>query len=204
MSRFKRPSPALVISILALVAAIVVPAYAALNKKDKKTVKNIANTEITERAPGLAVASANSANTANSADSATTADDANGVQPVGIDFTEPPGTSSLLFEGGGLKVDGTCDQNAGDVILVFESLAANGLITLTRIRGTTVDSQQNDNFDQAETVAASPGGLLVLDTLTVLVSYRSAAGATIDGQFVVSDAFVNTTSCVISGTLFVS
>ena len=59
MTRLKRPSPALVISILALVAALVVPAYAALNKKDKKTVKNLANTEITKRAPGLAVASAN-------------------------------------------------------------------------------------------------------------------------------------------------
>ena len=68
MSRLKRPSPALVISMMALVAAIVVPAYAALNKKDKKTVKNLANTQITKRAPGLAVASANSAGNAGTLD----------------------------------------------------------------------------------------------------------------------------------------
>ena len=84
MTRLKRPSPALVISILALVAALVVPAYAALNKKDKKTVKNLANTEITKRAPGLAVASANKANSADTAASANTAASA-GTAANGID-----------------------------------------------------------------------------------------------------------------------
>ena len=73
------------ISILALVAAIVVPAYAALTKKDKKTVKNIANTEITKRAPGLAVASANTANTANSADTAGNASTAGNANQLGGD-----------------------------------------------------------------------------------------------------------------------
>src|SRR6476620_4337877 len=72
--RLTRPSPALVISIMALVVAIVVPAYAALTKKDKHQVKNIANTEITKRAPGLAVSSAKTAGNADLLDGQDSAD----------------------------------------------------------------------------------------------------------------------------------
>ena len=61
MSRIKRPSPALVVSILALVAAVAVPAYA-LTKKEKRVVRKVAkaqaNKQITKRAPGLSVRSA--------------------------------------------------------------------------------------------------------------------------------------------------
>ena len=72
MSRLKRPSPALVVAVLALVAAIVVPAFA-LTPKEKRVVRGIANTQITKRAPGLGVARANSANTAGSASTANSA-----------------------------------------------------------------------------------------------------------------------------------
>jgi len=72
--RLTRPSPALVISIMALVVAIVVPAYAALTKKDKNQVKNIANTEITKRAPGLTVSSAKTAGNADLLDGQDSAD----------------------------------------------------------------------------------------------------------------------------------
>ena len=65
MSRIMRPSPALVVAILALVAAIAVPAFA-LTKGDKRVVRKIAkfqaNKQITKRAPRLAVASAKTAN----------------------------------------------------------------------------------------------------------------------------------------------
>jgi hypothetical protein len=44
MSRTKRPSPALVVAVLALVAAVAVPAYA-LTKKEKKVVKKIARVQ---------------------------------------------------------------------------------------------------------------------------------------------------------------
>ena len=96
MTRLKRPSPALVISVLALVAALVVPAYAALNKKDKKTVKNIANTEITKRAPGLAVASANNANTAGNANTVD-GQNASDFAAVGSEAWQP----MTLNDGGG-------------------------------------------------------------------------------------------------------
>ena len=66
MFRLKRPSPALVVSIIALVAAIAVPAFA-LTNSEKKVVKRLANGEITKRAPGLSVASAKTANSAGNA-----------------------------------------------------------------------------------------------------------------------------------------
>jgi hypothetical protein len=53
MSRIKRPSPALVVAILALVAAIAVPAYA-LTRSEKRVVRKIAkvqaNKQINKRA----------------------------------------------------------------------------------------------------------------------------------------------------------
>jgi hypothetical protein len=108
MSRIKNASPALVISILALVAALVVPAVAqvatkALSKREKRVVRNIstkqankqinrrapgiADNQITSRAPGLSVASADnaanaqSADTANSATTAADADQLGGLNP---------------------------------------------------------------------------------------------------------------------------
>jgi hypothetical protein len=58
MSRLKRPSPALVVAVLALVAAIAVPAFA-LTKGEKRVVRKVAkfqaNKQITQRAPALNV-----------------------------------------------------------------------------------------------------------------------------------------------------
>jgi hypothetical protein len=48
MSRIKHPSPALVVAILALVAAIAVPAYA-LTKREKRVIRNIAKAQANKR-----------------------------------------------------------------------------------------------------------------------------------------------------------
>jgi hypothetical protein len=76
-----RHTPAMIVAVLALVAAVTGAAVAgptatksALSKKEKKQVRNIADSEINKLAPGLAVksaATANSANTANTANSLT-------------------------------------------------------------------------------------------------------------------------------------
>jgi hypothetical protein len=49
LSRIKRPSPALVVAVLALVVAIAVPAYA-LTKNEKRVVRKIASAQVTKRA----------------------------------------------------------------------------------------------------------------------------------------------------------
>jgi len=65
---FRRPSPAMVVAIVALIAALGGTALAG-GVINKKKAKKIANNVVTQRAPGLAVASAKSADTANTAQS---------------------------------------------------------------------------------------------------------------------------------------
>lgn len=78
LSRIRRlPSPALVISVIALIAAVGGGSFAiaALNQgKVKKIAKRQANKQIRSKAPGLSVNHANSADTATNADHATNAD----------------------------------------------------------------------------------------------------------------------------------
>jgi hypothetical protein len=127
-----RRSPAVVISILALVAGITGAAVAGptasksvLNKKEKKQVRNIAGSEITKRAPGLAVASAKTADSAKSADSAQPAlfahvgplgdiDTANskGITPANMN-SPSVGTYCFLGISGGVRgLQAVVDYNA--------------------------------------------------------------------------------------------
>lgn len=87
----RKPSPAMVVAIIALAFAVTgtsvagVATISALSKKDKKQIKGIAQGEIGKAAPGLAVASAK---TAGSADNAANADkldgrDASDFTPAG-------------------------------------------------------------------------------------------------------------------------
>jgi hypothetical protein len=73
---FRRPSPAMIVAIVALIAALGGSAVAG-GVLNKKKAKNIANNVVTQRAPGLSVASAKSADSATSATSATNATNAN-------------------------------------------------------------------------------------------------------------------------------
>ena len=66
MGKLPKPSPAMVVALLALVLALAGTATAALTGKDKKKVRNIADQEITKKAGGLSVATAaNATNAAN-------------------------------------------------------------------------------------------------------------------------------------------
>jgi hypothetical protein len=84
----RRPSPAMVVAVSALVVAFLGTAIAAplvttsvLNKQDKKKVKKIAANQINNRAGGLSVASAQTANTAAIA---TNANNANALSNVAL------------------------------------------------------------------------------------------------------------------------
>lgn len=80
-SKGRRPSPAMIVAMTALIVALAGTAMAAptaiksiLNKKEKKQAKNIAKNQINALAPGLSVKHADSADSAKHADSATNAD----------------------------------------------------------------------------------------------------------------------------------
>src|SRR6476646_1290704 len=99
----RRPSPAMVVAILALIAALAGTAVAG-GVLNKKKVNNI----ITNRAPALSVAHASTAGKADSATSAqlaTNADSAASVggvsiQPVSLALTDPTGSTPVLNTGG--------------------------------------------------------------------------------------------------------
>jgi hypothetical protein len=82
MRSLPKPSPAMVVALIALVLAAAGTATAALSGKDKKKVRGIADQEIAKAAPGLSVSSAKSAQSANAAQSAGSAENANSLGGV--------------------------------------------------------------------------------------------------------------------------
>lgn len=78
----KRPSPAMVVAVIALSLGLVGSAVAGTGVLKKAQVKTVANKQITKRAPGLAVASAKNAVNATSANTANTANTAGSANNV--------------------------------------------------------------------------------------------------------------------------
>ncbi|HKJ37036.1 MAG TPA: hypothetical protein VKA36_10750, partial [Solirubrobacterales bacterium] len=136
MSRIRNQSPALVVAVIALIAALAGTAVGgvavtALNKQEKKQVKKIAKQQgkrqgrkqakrqITKREPDLDVRSALFAGQANGADTA------NGVRPVPVKFRRGPSSGPVqLLSAGGALVEGECDQ-FGRTLLTLTSTANN-------------------------------------------------------------------------------
>jgi len=113
-----RPSPALFVAVLALVAAVAGTAVAGTDlgattskltkKKVKKTAKKVANKQITKRAPGLSVANAATL------DGHPPADFLSSARVQGYDVTLNGGESRELLKAGPLTFTGTCTQNGTD------------------------------------------------------------------------------------------
>ena len=113
----RRPSPAIVVAVLALVAAVAGTAIAAdpvatssklTKKKVKKTAKKVANKQITKRAPGLSVANAATL------DGHPPADFLSSARVQQFDVTLNGGESRELLKAGPLTFTGTCTQNGTD------------------------------------------------------------------------------------------
>jgi hypothetical protein len=187
MSRIKHPSPALVVAILALLAAIVVPAFA-LTKKEKRVVRKVANAQITKRAPGLTVAGA---------------DIANGVKPIKVSFAAPSGTPATAFVNErGVRISGECTA-PGEAKLDLTNTGPSGALmqfAVVNADGST-DAGQNlgmgSGTSQSLVTVAPPRNVR-----TVTVTYRGAAGTEVSGDLVIARGAV-AAQCVIAGTLFV-
>jgi len=101
--RTSRPSPAIVIAALALVAALAGTALAGpdatTSELTKSKVKKIATKQINKLAPGLSVAGAQTADHANSADSADSAQSAQSAQSASFaeNADELDGINSTSF-----------------------------------------------------------------------------------------------------------
>jgi hypothetical protein len=154
MSRIKRPSPALVVAILALVAAIAVPAYA-LTRSEKRVVRKIskaqANKQITKRAPGLAVASARSASDTGEVHS-----------PARLVLNDPspgdPAVSADLVTAGPFTIRATCMENFGGGVQEDARLILFSSNTGTSATGSHTDGDDfNSESGAADVLIASVG-----------------------------------------------
>jgi hypothetical protein len=211
MSRIKRTSPALVISILALIAALVVPALAqvattALTKKEKRVVRKVAkfqaNKQITRRAPGLSVGKANSANTANSANQANNATTANGVRPVRINFTAAANSGqTVLLNEAGILIRGECTAG-GDASIRIDESASNAVIHWSGVAeqhstGFVTSTATFDTPFSVQTTGSAP-----TRAWATTLRHRGANGATVTGDLQMERG-TGVAQCVISGMLFV-
>jgi hypothetical protein len=212
-----RRSPAAVVAVLALAAALGGTAFAAPDVStsaiNKKRVKKIATKQVRKLAPELSVANAETATTANSADTATTADRANtaaqaqnattasGIRPVKINFAVPSDTPDTpLFNQGGLRLEGQCSPS-GRADLEAIGAATDGLVKLATVTANDLtDSVQNLNFDVGSLVGV--GTEVGIESLTVTITYRGASGTQVNGDLVIAEGAA-AAQCVIAGTLFV-
>ena len=139
-SKGRRPSPAMIVAMTALVVALAGTAMAAptaiksiLNKKEKKQTKNIAKNQINALAPGLSVKhadTAGSADTAKHADSATNADNAKRADNAdALSGTTIVGAADI--EGPGLLTNNTCVAKAATV---HRRASAGDHVVLTAVR----------------------------------------------------------------------
>jgi hypothetical protein len=128
----RRPSPSMLVALLALIAALVGTAVAGksvLDKPEKRQVRKLARSEIQKAAPGLSVASAVNATNAASAMNAENADAVDGVSEeeltrgrsqfdascnpdsttfedcVGQNLTLPREARALIIASGGFRSD---------------------------------------------------------------------------------------------------
>lgn len=172
------PSPALVISVIALVVAVGGGAYA-IGAATNKTIKKIVNRQITKRAPGLSVKQAESAESAASAGSAATADLAKAAESAKTaDFAKAAASATTATS----AASATVAQNLAPPEAVhligepgepkFENGAQNGLILSHNPAGFYKDRQCVVHL-QGTVYAKSSGGQ---PSFTLPPAYRPPAG----------------------------
>jgi hypothetical protein len=169
--RARRPSPAMIVSIIALVFALAgtgvasVATISALSKKDKKKVKNIANNQINQRAPGLSVASAKNADNAANATNATNATNANAVDGMSGATFKRTYTTTTAFENvltiDGLTIRARCVDAGGvnpdELDLEAVSGAENSEVSMQSVSSS--DGAETDidlDFDAGDTFDLVP------------------------------------------------
>jgi hypothetical protein len=156
--RIKRgkPSPAMLVAIVALVAALAGTAIGgvaitALNKQEKRQVKRIAKKQAktqgkkSNQKAKAAQASADAAQS--SADTAgSSANQALSQQETFSYAADATATTTTLFEGGGLRIEGRCP--GADVEVDARSLADNSIIHLaTNVDVPDAYYDEDDDFD---------------------------------------------------------
>ena len=212
-----RPSPAMVVAVVALVAALggtaLASPTASTSALSKKKVKKIAKKQINKLAPGLSVANADTADKAENAETADTATSAiqaqnastaNGVKPIKVNFAAPSSTPPTAFvDQGGVKITGQCN-GSGNANVTLTSTANNGAVKLDVVNANGVDvfPFEDLNFDNGDVVSGAETGPTPADAMQATLTYRGAGGTTVSGEWLMAEGAA-AAQCVIAGTLFV-
>jgi hypothetical protein len=151
---FRRPSPAMVIAIVALIAALGGTAVAGgvLNKKKVNKI-------ITNRAPGLSVASAKSADNATNAGNATTANSAKNVFVAQVDYSNANTSPDVISGTPGTVGNGEAFLGAPRV--TFPRDMTNCGVTVSLTNGGT-DGAARWSGDNQGGVSSGPNVVVVL------------------------------------------
>lgn len=208
-----RRSPAAIVAVLALVAALAGTAVAgpdastsAVNgKKVKRIAKRQAVKQINKLAPGLSVASAKTAGAADSAktaSNATTAGSVDGLSAARIDYRIPSGPSAerTILDIGGLILRAQCD-GSGNIDVEADTRVAGAVITVAvskaaNISRTFHDDDFNPGDDNEILEEAFTFNFDIQGTLT----YSTAAGSHVTATFQSDEVPFGPNSCLFAGT----
>jgi hypothetical protein len=160
-----RPSPAMIIAVIALIMSLGGSAYA-LSKKDKKKVTSIADNEITKKAPGLSVATAGKAGDA---------DKLGGVPASG--FAQGGGHNYFGSVAGAAPSSGNSLLNIPGIGTVTFDCAANGVDSTVHITNTSGVNLGDVGQDQATAGGTlQPFGPGIANGATVNISHVNSSG----------------------------
>jgi hypothetical protein len=176
----RRPSPAMVVAIVALIAALGGTAIAG-GVLNKKKVKNISNNQITQRASGLSVSSAKSADSANNSNAL------GGLPLRGLSMwalMNSSGTGGVVSSSGGVTAT---TLGVGRVRVTFPNPVTNCAINANG--GTSANASNGTDF--------SPGFVMVARSTTGAndVQYEVDEGAAAGGTAVATEPVFMTVQC---------
>jgi hypothetical protein len=192
LRRIRRlPSPALVISVIALIAAVGggTFAFAISDKKsDKRIAKKVANKQITKRAPNLSVNHASTADNATNASQATNASTVNGADASNLVSgyaTIAAGASPTVRNFGGKRVTSVTVSrvSTGDYDVTFNGNFP-GVTSINQV-ATFATMWDTDDFDTAS--ASNDQSAASSSAITVRVfTWKTSTAALTDRDFSVS------------------
>ncbi len=173
--RLGLPSPAMIVAVLGLVAALGGTAVAqqatTSAKVTKKKVKKIADKEIQKAAPGLSVANAEKANTATTATTATTAGSADNVLWAVV--SNGAGANDAAIARAGKSGYAVSESGGPSVIVDFQRNVTQCAWMATK--GSTGNGIATAQAATTEGVAANPEA--------VQVRVRNATGTAVQESF---------------------
>jgi hypothetical protein len=184
MARIGKPSPSMIVAIIALFVALGGSGYAALSGKEKKKVRSIADKQISARAAGLSVASAqnaanaaNAQNAQNAANAANATNAATAVNANALGGTAASGFPRAFSGSGGLDDEGPLFSvpQLGATILGDDFVASTFGIRVRndRVSGSLEVGQRNDpdgGFSQTVNAGSTSTSILSENTPVTVTS----------------------------------